>query len=338
MVTFRHRSRGSGVSEDIASFPQALAMEITDLVELCSLLALPETVLDNGRNAADEFPLRVPYSFLRRMERGNPTDPLLLQVLPQNVEMLSTEGFTVDPVGEGTGPENGILRKYSGRALILTTSDCGVNCRFCFRRHFPRKKCNFSLDPIREATDIHEVILSGGDPLCLSNRELTDLLYGLSRIPHIRRIRIHSRLPIVEPSRINAELVDILGTFCPTYLVLHVNHPNELDGEVLERLESLIDIGVPILSQTVLLKNINDDIGVLERLFEKLVDNRMVPYYLHQLDQVSGAAHFEVAEEVGRRLIEELRVRLPGYAVPQYVREVIGKACKGPYCYTEPRH
>ena len=307
-------------------------MKITDLTELCKLLELPETVCCEGKNAADEFPLRVPYSFLRRMERGNPTDPLLLQVLPQNVELLPAEGFTTDPVGEGTGPANGILRKYSGRALILATSDCGVNCRFCFRRHLPRKKYDLSLDPIREATDIHEVILSGGDPLCLPNRELTELLHGLSLIPHIRRIRIHSRMPIVEPSRINTELVDILGMFCPIYLVLHVNHPNELDDEVLERLESLVDIGVPILSQTVLLRNINDDVGVLERLFEKLVDNRMIPYYLHQLDKASGAAHFEVQPEVGRRLITELRVRLPGYAVPQYVQEVVGGGCKVPYC------
>jgi len=303
----------------------------TDLVELCTLLELPATILHDGQIAADEFPLLVPYSFIRRMEHGNPQDPLLLQILPQNIERRSVAGFTTDPIGEGTAA-NRILRKYSGRALILATSACAVNCRFCFRRHLLRQPADFSLDPIREATDVHEVILSGGDPLCLSNREVLELLHGLSLIPHIRRIRIHSRLPIVDPSRIDTELVDILGTFCPTYLVLHINHPNELNEDVLERIESLIDIGVPVLSQTVLLKGINDDLEVLQRLFEKLVDSRILPYYLHQLDRVSGSAHFDVSPEIGHFIVEELRNRLPGYAVPRYVREIIGETCKVPYC------
>ena len=264
------------------------------------------------------------------MEHGNPNDPLLLQVLPQNIELQPVVGFTTDPVGEGIGSSNRILRKYSGRALILATSDCGVNCRFCFRRHFPRQEPNFSLDSIREATDIHEVILSGGDPLCLSNRELLELLHGLSLISHVRRIRIHSRLPIVDPSRVDAELLDILGTFCPIYFVLHVNHPNELDEEVLERIESLVDLGVPVLSQTVLLHGVNDALEVLQRLFEKLVDSRVFPYYLHQLDRVSGSSHFEVSPEVGCSLVEGLRDRLPGYAAPRYVREIVGCTYKVP--------
>jgi len=316
----------------IASVFQMCARQrpITDLAELCTLLALPESVLQDGKRATDEFPLSVPYSFLRRMECGNPNDPLLLQVLPQNIELRSVAGFTVDPVGEGNGSVNRILRKYPGRALVLASSDCGVHCRFCFRRHFQKQKGGLSLDHIREATDVHEVILSGGDPLCLSNRELMELLHGLSLIPHVRRIRIHSRLPIVEPSRIDAELVDIFETFCPIYLVLHVNHPNELDDEVLEHIETLIDIGVPILSQTVLLKGVNDNLNTLQRLFETLVDHRILPYYLHQLDRVAGAAHFEVPTEVGLQLVTELRHRLPGYAVPQYVQEIVGETCKIP--------
>ena len=300
----------------------------TDLAELCELLALPESVWRDGRLAAEKFPLDVPYSFLQRMERGNPKDPLLLQILPQNVELQDVPGFTVDPVGEGMDPSCRILRKYPGRALLLATSDCGVRCRFCFRRYFRQHRSGFSLDPIREATDVHEVILSGGDPLSLSNRELTEVLHGLVRIPHIRRIRIHSRLPIVDPSRVDAGLVDLLGTFCPIYLVLHINHPNELDEEVLERMESLIDIGIPILSQTVLLKGVNDDFELLHRFFERLLDFRIIPYYLHQLDKVAGASHFEVSSEVGRQLVAELQARLPGYAVPRYVREIVGRPSK----------
>ena len=304
----------------------------TDLAELCKWLELPETVLRDGQKAADELPLFVPLSFLRRMERGNPKDPLLLQILPQNVELQSIAEFTTDPVGEGSRAPNEILRKYPGRALILTTSECGVNCRFCFRRHFLPPNTDLSLDPIREAKDVHEVILSGGDPLCLTNQELMNLLYELSLIPHIRRIRIHSRLPIVDPERVDGKLINILGTFLPLYLVLHVNHQNELDEEVLKRIESLIDIGVPVMSQTVLLRGVNDDLETLQRLFEKLVDSRILPYYLHQLDRVAGSAHFEVLPEIGRHLVAELHSRMPGYAVPRYVREVAGESCKVPFC------
>ncbi len=309
-----------------------IADAVTDLVELQNLLELPDNIFLDGQQATDVFPLFVPRPFLQRMEKGNPNDPLLLQVLPRNLELQPVAGFSTDPVGEGVFPKERILQKYPGRALILSSHACGVNCRFCFRRHFPRQKAGFSLDPIRNSPDIQEIILSGGDPLFWPNRELAELLHRLSLIPHVRRIRIHSRLPIVIPSRIDQELVDILSTFCPIYLVLHVNHPNELDEEVLQRIESLIDVGVPILSQTVLLKNVNDDFGTLRRLFETLVDHRIIPYYLHQLDKVAGAAHFEVSSEVGKKLVEELRNCLPGYAVPRYVQEVVGISCKVPYC------
>ena len=303
---------------------------ITDIDELCQTLAIPL------RSVCTGYPLLVPRSFVHLMERGNPDDPLLLQVLPQAEEAQTIPGFSQDPVGEIAVYENGFaenrfaLNKYAGRTLLLVSRECGIHCRFCFRRHFSKVPmplhAEMLLQSIRNNPAIDEVILSGGDPLMLDDDVLINVLQSILRIKHIRRIRIHSRLPVVMPSRLTPTLAKILTLPVPLYLVLHVNHPNELSGEFLERRELLT--APVVMSQTVLLRHINDDADILCRLFRRLVDHRIVPYYLHQLDRVEGAAHFEVSPEEGLRLVAALRERLPGYAVPTYVREIPGKVCK----------
>jgi len=305
------------------SWKGELQQAITDTGELCRILAIPSC------SVRTDYPLLVPRSFVDLMERGNPNDPLLLQVLPRSEETQTIGGFSKDPLGEIAHAEEGnILNKYAGRTLLLASNTCGIHCRFCFRRHFPRTDTSVEtlLAPIRHNTAIEEIILSGGDPLILDDETLDGLLQSILRMKQIRRIRIHSRLPIILPSRLTPKLAEILSLPIPVYLVLHINHPNELSDDFLERREWLTK---PIvMAQTVFLRNINDDTETLYRLFRQLIDTRILPYYLHQLDRVAGAAHFEVPPEKGLSLLAELRERLPGYAVPTYVREVGGKTCK----------
>ena len=298
-----------------------LKQAIADTGELCRMLAIPSSTVPT------DYPLHVPRPFVDLMERGNPNDPLLLQVLPQPEENQTACGFSADPLGE-IAEGTSALNKYSGRTLLFTSPECGIHCRFCFRRHFP--KVNFEVETllasIRHNPAVNEVILSGGDPLMLDDDALDFLLQSILLMKHIRRIRIHSRLPIVLPSRLTLKLAKLLTLPIPVYLVLHVNHPNELSKVFLERRALLTE---PIvMAQTVLLRRINDDVDTLFRLFERLIDARILPYYLHQLDKVEGAAHFEVPTEKGLAILAELRKRLPGYAVPTYVREVAGKPCK----------
>ena len=298
---------------------------ITDVDELCRILAIPLCSVHT------DYPLLVPRPFVNLMERGNPNDPLLLQVLPQVNEHHAVAGFSKDPLGEIADVQQcSTLNKYAGRTLLLASSACGIHCRFCFRRHFPKTTGDIDtetlLAPIQHDTTIEEIILSGGDPLILDDEALDDLLQSILRIKHVRRIRIHSRLPIIMPDRLTTRLAEILTLPIPVYLVLHVNHSNELSDEFLERRELLMQ--PVVMAQTVLLRRINDDVETLYRLFRQLIDARILPYYLHQLDRVEGAAHFETAPEEGLRILAELRKRLPGYAIPAYVREVSGKACK----------
>jgi len=324
--------------------PNAEAPVITNTNELCRILAIPSC------SVRTDYPLLVPRPFVDLMERGNPCDPLLLQVLPSSAEAEIVRGFSKDPLGEIADTRDHIaggsvaLKKYAGRTLLLASQECGIHCRFCFRRHFqkgiqkeiltkePSKTRNNDINvesllaSIRQDTSIEEVILSGGDPLMLSDDALDCLLQSILPFKHVRRIRIHSRLPVVQPSRLTPKLAEILTLPLPVYLVLHINHPNELSDEFLERRESLTK---PVLmTQTVLLRKVNDNTETLCRLFRRLIDARIVPYYLHQLDRVEGSAHFEVPTAEGLRILAELRERLPGYALPVYVREVSGKNCK----------
>jgi len=303
-----------------------LRQSLTDMDELCRMVAIP------SRAVPTDYPLRVPRPFVDLMEHGNPNDPLLLQVLPRAEESRIAAGFSKDPFRE-IAAQCCVLHKYAGRTLLLASPECGIHCRFCFRRHFPKffaapgpPVIETLLAPIQHDNALEEVILSGGDPLMLGDDALDNLLQSILRINHVRRIRIHSRLPVVLPSRLTPALAEILTLPIPAYLVLHVNHPHELSNDFLQR-RNLLTKPV-VMAQTVLLRRINDDVETLDQLFRRLIDARILPYYLHQLDRVAGAAHFEVSSEEGVRILAALRERLPGYAVPLYVREVEGKGCK----------
>jgi EF-P beta-lysylation protein EpmB len=315
------------------------ARALRDPEQLLEALNLSRALLPGAQQAAAEFALRVPEGFVARMRPGDVDDPLLRQVLPLAEETLETEGFVTDPVADGTARAGrGLLHKYRGRVLLITTGACGIHCRYCFRRHYPYQDDRLQgaawqqvLDYIAADPELHEVILSGGDPLTLSDKRLAAMVADLEAIPQLTRLRIHSRQPVVLPERISDALVDMLAhTRLDAVMVLHVNHANEMDGEVDAALRRLQQAGVTLLNQSVLLKGINDDAETLVALSERLFQGGVLPYYLHQLDRVQGAAHFEVEDTRALELLDELRSRLPGYLVPKLVREQAGAAAKLP--------
>jgi EF-P beta-lysylation protein EpmB len=320
-----------------ADWQAVLAEAVSDPAELCRLLGLDGTLASAARRAAGGFPLLAPRPFLARIAPGNPHDPLLVQVLPQEEELRRLPDFQGDPLGEAAAARGpGLLWKYRGRLLIVTTGACAVHCRFCFRRHF---RCPLpagggtdwvpALRLLAAEPSIEEVVLSGGDPLTLPDAQLAYFSRQLANVPHLRRLRIHSRLPIMVPQRVTGELLDWLrGTRLTTIMVVQVNHAAEIDAAVAAALGRLVEAGVPLLAQTVLLRGVNDDARTLAELYGRLVDLRIMPYYLHQLDRVAGAAHFEVPVARGIELIGQLRRRLPGYAVPRDVRETPGEESK----------
>lgn len=322
-----------------ADWHGSLAQAVRDPDELIELLHLSDDYRGPARQAAELFPLLVPRSFLARMEPGNPRDPLLMQVLPLAIEAADVPRFVPDALQEErfrTAP--GLLHKYAGRALLIATGSCAVHCRYCFRRHYPYGQEPRRLEDWRPALEsiaadrsLREIILSGGDPLMLTDARLAALCRALDEIPHLRRLRLHTRLPIVLPDRVTRELLDLLtgGRLTPI-VVVHANHANEIAGDCAEALRTLVRAGIATLNQAVLLRGINDSVEALVALCERLADLGVMPYYLHQLDRTAGTAHFEVPEDRGRALIEELRRRLPGYAVPQYVREIAGEPYKQP--------
>jgi EF-P beta-lysylation protein EpmB len=314
-----------------------LAEAVRDVDELLKLLALGDRVSSETPAAARRFPLRVPRGFAARMRRGDPDDPLLRQVLPVAGEDTPAPGFTTDPVGElQDPPTDGVLHKYRGRALVVATGACAVHCRYCFRRHFPygehdgvAEGWKGALDHIADDLEISEVILSGGDPLTLSDARVSEFATTVARVPHVRRLRIHTRLPIVLPQRVDEDLVGWLSRLdLPTVVVVHANHAQEIDADVQRALAALRATGAALLNQSVLLAGVNDDAEVLVDLSESLFDVGVLPYYLHMLDPVVGAAHFEVPEKEARRLHREVTARLPGYLVPRLVREVPGAPAK----------
>ncbi len=285
------------------------------------------------------FPLRVPRGFVARMRRGDPRDPLLRQVLPLDEELRPRPGFVDDAVGDlDRIAAPGLIHKYAGRALLVATGSCAVHCRYCFRRHFPYAEANAAGAGWREsvaaiAADpaLGEVILSGGDPLSLATPKLVELTDQLRGISHVRRLRIHTRLPVVLPERVDPELLAWLsGLPWPVVVVIHANHAQEIDATVDAGLAALAGAGARLLNQTVLLRGVNDDVDALVGLSERLFDAGVMPYYLHQLDRVRGAAHFEVPDRRARALVRDVRGRLPGYLVPKLVREVAGEAAKRP--------
>lgn len=326
-------------TSDGSAWQRILAEAVRDLDELCRLVELSRSQLAISKEAASDFPLLVPRGYIARMERGNPDDPLLRQVLPIIDENKSPTGFLLDPVADRAAlVAPGLLQKYPGRVLIVTTGACAVHCRYCFRRHFDYRRLPdyatlwaSAIKLVAADRSIHEVILSGGDPLTLADDRLSRLATRLGEIPHLRRLRIHTRLPILIPQRVCEELLGWLtaGPLAPI-MVIHANHAAELSSQVGGAIARLVDAGVPVLNQAVLLRGVNDNLDALQALCQRLVDLRVMPYYLHQLDRVDGAAHFEVPEEEGKRLIAKLRSRLPGYAIPRYVREVAGELSKTP--------
>ena len=333
------RSPADGQGKLAAGEPWQLALQtvVTDCDELLALLGLSRA--DLAIDDQQKFSLRVPRSFIARMRPGTRDDPLLRQVLPQWAERAALPGFSADPLAEAEASKlPGMLAKFRGRVLLIVTGHCAVHCRYCFRRHFPyaatqpsRSDWSQVFDHIRRDESINEVILSGGDPLAVPDRHLQWMVGQIEAIPQVRRLRIHSRLPVVIPARITPGLVALLAnTRLRVSLVIHANHAQELDDAVAAALEPLRRGGIALLNQSVLLAGVNDELEALAGLSERLFEIGVLPYYLHLLDRVAGAAHFAVPEERVHGLREALLARLPGYLVPRLVREVAHAPSKIP--------
>ena len=320
------------------SWQQHMKAAIRTPEALIERLELPENLICRAQSKGP-FPLFVPLPFLSRIEKGNENDPLLRQVLPLQVEAEPISGFTTDPLNESDFVMSpGLLRKYNERALLIVNGSCAVHCRYCFRRHFPYSdatqdpsRLDDSIGAIQNDTSIREVILSGGDPLTLADERLDVLVQRLNRIEHLERLRIHSRLPIVIPQRVNDRLLSMISnSTLDVVFVVHCNHANELDKDVKDACRKLGVVCASVLNQSVLLRGVNDCVESLKMLSEALVSCRVVPYYLHQLDAVSGAAHFLVPVDQGIKLIQKLRESVSGYLVPRYVQEIPGCKNKTP--------
>ncbi len=325
-----------------STWQRDLSRAITDPAQLLAELELDPALAAPARAASNVFALRVTRSYLARMRRGDRDDPLLRQVLPLAAELIEQPGYGSDPLQEheATRAPN-LLQKYAGRALLITTQACAIHCRYCFRREFPYAeqreaeegagRWDAALEALANDTSIEEVILSGGDPLSLSDARLTRITDAIAGMAHVRRMRVHTRQPIVLPSRVDAGLLNWLGGIrLPTVFVLHTNHANEIDDEVRAACAKLRAAGVTLLNQSVLLKGVNDDVDTLANLSRALMEAGVVPYYLHLPDRVRGTAHFDVAETDAQRLVERMSARLSGYLVPRLVREVPGAPYKVP--------
>jgi L-lysine 2,3-aminomutase len=319
------------------SWQRELSEAITRPEELAAALDLDPAALADAHAAAGHFRLRVPRSFVARMRAGDLADPLLRQILPVAHELADEAQYVADPVSERTALRaRGLLQKYRGRALLITTETCAVHCRYCFRREFPYAEQTGEAPRWREAlaaiaadASLEEIILSGGDPLSLSNARLEALTGALAAIPHVRRVRVHTRQPVVLPSRVDEGLTRWLRhCVLPIVFVLHVNHPNELDAALVAACARLRGTGITLLNQSVLLAGVNDEVEALAELSRRLFDAGVLPYYLHALDRVRGTAHFAVPDERARALAGQLAERLPGYLVPRLVREVPGAPAK----------
>ena len=327
--------------KNTVQWKQELAEAIEDPAELLRFVGLQGDAdrLQKAVSAQKLFKLRVTKSFAKRIEYGNPLDPLLRQVLPLGEERQEAAGFKADPVGDLLAQkQTGLLHKYQGRVLLITTGSCAINCRYCFRREYPYSEASAtqsqwqsSLDYIAADTSITEAILSGGDPLMLSDKRLDKLITQLEQIPHLKRLRIHSRLPIVLPSRITNTLITRLQlSRLQVVMVVHSNHAQELNHEVAAAIQTLKQANITCLNQAVLLQGVNDSLSALSQLSERLFEIGVLPYYLHLLDKVTGAAHFDVPEQQALQLIAQLQAQLSGYLVPKLVREIAGQPNKTP--------
>ncbi|GAA0695893.1 EF-P beta-lysylation protein EpmB [Marinobacterium maritimum] len=320
-----------------ADWQSELRHSITDPAQLLSELELPTELLAGALQADRQFALKVPRPYLSRIRKGDPDDPLLRQILPLQQELLEVPGFGTDPLAEAAANKSqGLIHKYTDRVLLVLSGACAINCRYCFRRHFPYGDNQLGGDAwqaalayIRDHEQVSEVIFSGGDPLATPDRRLARMIADLECIPHLKRLRIHSRLPLVIPQRVTPELVETLGNSrLACTLVLHINHPQEVDDQVRRGLRPLRQAGVTLLNQAVLLKGINDSVAVQKALSESLFTDGILPYYLFVLDAVAGAAHFDISDDEARRLVGELQTVLPGYLVPRLAREIPGRPSK----------
>ena len=314
-----------------------LANVVTDIKELYRCLNLdPEAISLPMLQARKQFPLRVPMAFINRMKKGDSQDPLLLQVLCDEKELINVAGFSEDPLEEQNNTIPGLLHKYHNRALLMTKTACAINCRYCFRRHFPyhdnqgtKKNLGAALEYIASHPELDEIILSGGDPLMAKDHEMAFLITELEKIPHIKRLRIHSRLAVVIPNRITSELCRLFAkTRLQIVLVTHINHPNEIDDNVTNAIKRLKEHQVTVLNQSVLLKKVNDDADVLACLSNKLFSIGILPYYIHLLDKVQGAAHFLVDDDNAKQIMRQLAKNVSGYLVPKLAREIGGEKSK----------
>ena len=327
------------LSAQIPNWQQLWRDSLRDPLELLEMLGLTGFSDRISADAGKAFAFRVPRGFAAKMRHGDINDPLLRQILPLTEEEQLTPGFGIDAVGDlAARGATGVLHKYQGRALLIATGSCAINCRYCFRRHFPygeetaaTGQWQEAIDYLRTDASIHEVILSGGDPLSLTTPKLALLTDALQSLPHLKRLRLHTRLPVVLPERIDAELLAWLsGLPWPVTVVIHANHANELGPDVGEALHRLRQIGTTLLNQSVLLAGVNDKVKALQALSEALHGLGVLPYYLHQLDRVQGAAHFSVPDAQAIVLHRELMAALPGYLVPKLVREIAGEPNKSP--------
>ena len=315
-----------------------LANAISDPLKLLNMLKIDPTPWQKGLTAKKLFALRVPVSFVERMEVGNPYDPLLRQVLPLEQEFEVHQGYSTDPLDEQDNPIPGLLHKYHNRVLMIVKGGCAVNCRYCFRRHFPYQDNKGNkvvwqqgLDYIATQPQISEVILSGGDPLMAKDHELVWLLEHIAAIPHIKRLRIHSRLPVVIPNRITPTLCELFANSrLQIIMVTHINHANEINAALTTAMTQLKLAKVTLLNQSVLLKGVNDSVTALTELSEALFDAGILPYYLHVLDHVQGAAHFFIDDQQARTLMAGVISNVSGYLVPTLAREIGGRSSKTP--------
>lgn len=326
-------------TEPLWQWQKSIADAVTNPADLIQQLELDPLLIPAAERAAKAFNLKAPKRYIDLIEKGNPADPLLRQILPIDHELLKQDGFSDDPVGDTNAAiENGLIHKYRGRALLITTPACAIHCRFCFRRNFSYSDYRHdqthwqkTADYLNAHPEINEVILSGGDPLMMSDQRLSDLIGNIAKIDHIERLRIHSRMPVVLPERITPPLLQLLEeSRLNVILVIHCNHPNEIADDLAEAMKMLTEAGVLLLNQSVLLKGVNDSSSLLAELSEQLFTIGVLPYYLHLLDRARGTGHFEVSERNAVQLHHQLLGLLPGYLVPRVVREIEGEIAKSP--------
>ncbi len=319
------------------SWSEHLAQAITNLAELISLLGLPSDLAEQGQEAHQAFKLLVPRPYLSRIEYGNPEDPLLQQILPHGHEMLPQAGYNKDPLEEADhNPQKAIVHKYTRRLLVIASGGCAVNCRYCFRRHFPygdnqlaQAEWHSVIDYLKAHPQINEVILSGGDPLMMKDSLLADKVRQIEALPQIKRLRIHSRLPVVIPARVCDAMISWITTSrLDIVMVWHINHANEIDAEVKQAAIRLKQAGVTLLNQGVILKGVNDNVDAQVALSETLFDAGILPYYMFTLDPVEGAAHFDISVNEAQQLMGQVAAELPGYLVPKLAKEIPGKSAK----------